>query len=262
MYLVDEDGDIVAQYTYDPYGKVTNVVNANNQSITSPSHIGNLNPLRYRGYCYDNETGLYYLISRYYDPITGRFINADDVAYLGITGEVTSYNLYSYCENSPISYNDPLGRYKIKYFNCYAYAMGYSDRWLHPGKGNKNVRAENGSLLSSTYAMQLKYTVDQVAKWVLQDFGRNAVRILEGQKSKIYTNRGEYLVAVRVWETSKKTYDFHFWKKDPKTEIWWDKPGQGKIRKLGKINPDTSKQWGNYNSKTVYLAIRKTFWSK
>ena len=41
------------------------------------NNIANVNPYRYRGYYYDIETGLYYLQSRYYDPETGRFINAD-----------------------------------------------------------------------------------------------------------------------------------------------------------------------------------------
>ena len=46
-----------------------------------------INPIRYHGYYYDTETGLYYLQSRYYDPRTGRFLNADALSYLGaITG--------------------------------------------------------------------------------------------------------------------------------------------------------------------------------
>lgn len=40
--------------------------------------IAKTNPLCYRGYYYDNETGYYYLQSRYYDPDLGRFISADD----------------------------------------------------------------------------------------------------------------------------------------------------------------------------------------
>lgn len=40
---------------------------------TSDCDLANINPFRYRGYVYDSETGLYYLKSRYYDPVTGRF---------------------------------------------------------------------------------------------------------------------------------------------------------------------------------------------
>ncbi len=72
------------------------------------STLGNDNPLRYRGYVYDEETGLYYLQSRYYNPQLGRFINADDPGYLGSNG-ILSYNLYGYCGNNPIMGYDPTG---------------------------------------------------------------------------------------------------------------------------------------------------------
>ena len=75
---------------------------------TVPCLIGKYNPLRYRGYVYDEETGLYYLQSRYYNPETGRFINADNPSYLGSDG-ITSYNLFSYCGNNPVTGYDPTG---------------------------------------------------------------------------------------------------------------------------------------------------------
>ena len=50
----------------------------------------NLNPLRYRGYVYDDETGLYYLQSRYYDPVTGRFLNADVYADTGYVSPLST----------------------------------------------------------------------------------------------------------------------------------------------------------------------------
>ena len=67
------------------------------------------NPIRYRGYYYDVETGLYYLQSRYYDPQTGRFINADDTDYLGADGSFASYNLFAYCNNNPVMNVYPSG---------------------------------------------------------------------------------------------------------------------------------------------------------
>ena len=60
------------------------------------------------------ESGFYYLESRYYDPETGRFINADDVSYLGADGSVLSYNLYVYCKNNPINGSDPTGHWSWK----------------------------------------------------------------------------------------------------------------------------------------------------
>ena len=100
--ITDDWGNIIASYTYDPWGKVLSVTG-------SDTVIGNLNQFRYRGYYYDDETGLYYLQSRYYDPEVGRFINADDVDYLGATGTQLSYNAFAYCENEPVNNSDANG---------------------------------------------------------------------------------------------------------------------------------------------------------
>ncbi|MBQ7906680.1 MAG: hypothetical protein IJ309_03960 [Clostridia bacterium] len=67
----------MVKYVYDAWGN-HKVLDANGVEITNISHIGNINPIRYRSYYYDTETGLYYLQSRYYDPQVGRFISADD----------------------------------------------------------------------------------------------------------------------------------------------------------------------------------------
>ena len=68
------------------------------------------NPFRYRGYYYDFETGLYYLNSRYYDPETGRFVNADDISTIDVTKITTNgLNLYAYCLNKPVNEVDENG---------------------------------------------------------------------------------------------------------------------------------------------------------
>ncbi len=71
--------------------------------------IAMLNSVRYRGYVYDSETGLYYLQSRYYDPETGRFLNADDVDYIGFDDSPISYNAFAYCGNNAVNYADYFG---------------------------------------------------------------------------------------------------------------------------------------------------------
>ena len=72
--------------------------------------IAELNPFKYRGYYYDNETGLYYLNSRYYDPNTCRFINADDISMLEVTqNSLNGLNLYAYCLNNPVNDTDSNG---------------------------------------------------------------------------------------------------------------------------------------------------------
>ena len=108
------NADTVAKYTYDPWGKVLSVTNASGVAQASSSFIGNINPIRYRGYYYDTDLGLYYLQSRYYDPETGRFVNGD--AYDALNQDHTNlaqYNLYVYCFDDPINYTDGNGNFAI-----------------------------------------------------------------------------------------------------------------------------------------------------
>ena len=102
---------MVAKYEYDAWGNVLTVSNASNQAITDPNHIANLNPFRYRSYYYDSESGLYYLMSRYYDPVTHRFVNAD--GYFQSGDGILDTNMNAYCRNNPIMYYDPTGEYTL-----------------------------------------------------------------------------------------------------------------------------------------------------
>lgn len=104
-------GQLRAHYEYDAWGNVLSVTDQNGNSITSSTHIGNLNPFRYRGYYFDSETGLYYLMSRYYDPVTHRFINAD--GYFQAGGDVLDANMSAYCRNNPIMYSDENGEFAV-----------------------------------------------------------------------------------------------------------------------------------------------------
>ena len=102
-------GQLRARYEYDAWGNVLSVTDQNGNAITSATHIGNLNPFRYRGYYLDTETGLYYLMSRYYDPVTHRFVNAD--GYFQSGGDVLEGNMSAYCGNNPIMRADPSGEF-------------------------------------------------------------------------------------------------------------------------------------------------------
>ena len=97
----------MVEYYYDAWGN-HKVVDENGDEITSSTHIGNLNPFRYRGYYYDTETGLYFLQTRYYDPEVGRFLNRDSVQYAD-PETINGLNLYAYCLNNPVEYVDPTG---------------------------------------------------------------------------------------------------------------------------------------------------------
>ena len=101
--------NVVCKYTYDAWGKMLSMKDGSGNAITSAGHIGNLNPLRYRGYYYDNETGLYYLRSRYYDPVICRFVNAD--GYISTGQGMLGYNMFAYCGNNPVICADSNGQF-------------------------------------------------------------------------------------------------------------------------------------------------------
>ena len=99
--LIDKTGATVVEYHYDSWGKLLST------SGSLASTLGKNNPFRYRGYVYDEETGFYYLQSRYYNPEVGRFISSD---VLLSTGQgVLGHNAYAYCGNNPIVREDTQG---------------------------------------------------------------------------------------------------------------------------------------------------------
>ena len=100
--LLNANGTLAASYNYGAWGNCT-------VYDSSDAAIGDLNPLRYRGYYYDAETGFYYLQSRYYDPAICRFINADGLFTDGFIGA----NLFAYCANNPVNTVDPTGNFAI-----------------------------------------------------------------------------------------------------------------------------------------------------
>ena len=119
----DADGNVTgytektyATYTYDAWGKLTGILDSSGNNLinkqTTSTALANLNPLRYRGYYYDNETGFYYLQSRYYDPAVRRFINADTYASTD-SSDAIACNMFAYCANNPIVNADPSGEFLI-----------------------------------------------------------------------------------------------------------------------------------------------------
>ena len=103
--IVDKDAQTVARYSYDAWGVCTIVSDM-------ADGIANINPYRYRSYYYDTEIAKYYLQSRYYDPDTGRFVNGDEAEVLFVEqGEITQYNYFIYCLNSPVSNKDFVGKW-------------------------------------------------------------------------------------------------------------------------------------------------------
>ena len=108
--ITDAQGNELAEYEYDEWGKLI-LTRAGNQSNES---IANINPIRYRGYYYDTETGYYYLQSRYYDPSICKFINSDIPEIAGMSKGISAgTNLFAYCNNEPVNQKDPTGTVAI-----------------------------------------------------------------------------------------------------------------------------------------------------
>ncbi|MDO4337443.1 MAG: RHS repeat-associated core domain-containing protein [Eubacteriales bacterium] len=104
--LVDSTGAVVVKYTYDSWGKVISITGS------LAGTVGVQNPFRYRGYYYDNETEMYYLRNRYYDPEIRRFISADDIELIKTSPmELANKNLYAYCDNNPDAREDSDGKF-------------------------------------------------------------------------------------------------------------------------------------------------------
>ena len=142
----------MVKYRYDAWGKCK-VLNATGTEITDATHIGILNPFRYRSYYYDTETKLYFLKTRYYDPEIGRFITIDDLSYLD-PETVNGLNLYAYCANNPVNRIDPTGCIWWNpfswdwegMFNSIKNAFSVTGQWLY-----QNVLCPVGSFFANNW---------------------------------------------------------------------------------------------------------------
>ena len=110
IYLINNNTKtLAAKYSYDAYGN-TDVLNPDGTSNTTPSFIGHINPFRYRGYYFDEESGYYYCNHRYYVPFIYRWLTMDDLSYLD-PSSINGINLFAYCKNNPVMNVDPEGRF-------------------------------------------------------------------------------------------------------------------------------------------------------
>ena len=104
--IVNTSGTTVASYTYNAYGKLLSTATT---SVSNSATVAEKNPIRYRGYYYDNDIKLYYCQSRYYDPTLGRFLNPD--AFTTTGQGILGSNMYGYCGNNPVNQTDSTGMF-------------------------------------------------------------------------------------------------------------------------------------------------------
>ena len=111
IQIYNTAGELVSTYDYDAWGNVTA-----HETDKDTYGITNINPIRYRGYYYDTETGMYYLKSRYYDPAAKRFLNAD--GYVATGQGILEKNMFAYCLNDPVIKKDSLGTFTLTITAC------------------------------------------------------------------------------------------------------------------------------------------------
>jgi RHS repeat-associated protein len=129
--LTDEQGDIVARYQYDAWGNI----------LSQSGALAEENPYRYAGYQYDQETGLYYLIARYYHPEHGVFLSLDPDP--GDADDILTQNGYAYANNNPVMLVDPDGHWVWLVINAISVGFTAYDAYkaYKSGKGWKGVAA-------------------------------------------------------------------------------------------------------------------------
>ena len=285
--VYDEWGHRIGGYVYDAWGNFTVEIGSDLNSGLDRFILTDYNPFHYRGYYYDNETGLYYLNSRYYDPEIGRFINAD--GYVSTGQGILGNNMYAYCGNNPVNRVDPTGdfwmqvlaffaiqRYHAakmtvgaapnyveiaasngnpnKHPNCYSYVIGEYDKSYDPGD------------FSTRYASP---DVEAVAAAVKSDFramGRGCRRI-SSYDSPIREN--EYRIALRVSEVVYveeggrkicKDWDYHFMVQTSSGN-WAEKRGRSGATVCHPSGNPSTISWdkgeikGYYTGTIVYFAV-------
>ena len=109
--IYNSDGVIVARYVYDAFGN-HKVYDGYYNANTNDSFIRTIKPFRYKRYFYDEDVNLYYLKSRFYNPLCGRFLTDDDEAYIDESSFI-GFNLFTYCGNDPVNKYDPNGNFSL-----------------------------------------------------------------------------------------------------------------------------------------------------
>ena len=240
--IIDLAGTEVASYVYDAWGNI--------KDTKGEPKIREINPIRYRGYVYDTETSLYYLQSRYYDPFTGRFLNADIYCDAN-TGTSLSTNMFAYCENNPVQYKDSNGhsliviaaswalRLSIMMYEYAAVGARFNNNiqlnnWWDPIGSAMRSRLKSSSIIKSrvnkyikntsskkktyskkeaVYFNKTSLTADLDLKYAVGHASDCTIKVTRTDTKQWFTGKRKYVVQIKLSDV----YDFKkFTKKDAK----------------------------------------------
>ena len=158
---------LIATYEYDAWGNLLRIKDANGNNIPddiNSTNVAVVNPIRYRGYYYDIEKGMYYLNSRYYWPKLGRFINAD--GYVSTGQDILGTNMFAYCLNNPVNMIDKTGTcpHDCKFYSSGPFEgqfMYNPDCWKCEAHGDFELIDRNGEI--HNLAKHTRYDFSQMA---------------------------------------------------------------------------------------------------
>ena len=253
--ITEENGNFIAQYLYDEWGNLLYIDSDDRDDTAVHLTVAEANPLRYRGYYYDAETGYYYLQSRYYDSEICRFINADFTEIAKVSKSMSNgVNIFVYCNNDSVNNSDPSGCFSgvIVYFykqknkkinsgffghldiqidnTLYSYASYESGNFLI----TTNISAYHQSQRSKYSIVQCKINVSAGEKACILSFYRR-------QKN------------ISSWKTRKVNFDT-----SGKSNIYKINSGKYKDYKLRTVNCSTFVLDGLTEAFNVMIAIFRT----
>lgn len=245
----NKSGQKIAEYLYNGWGEVINQ--------SGDKEIAKLNPLRYRGYYYDEESGFYYLNNRYYDSSIKRMINMDRYTDTGFG--MFSHNMYAYCENTPVNASNYSGNVPAwvkkhskspsgkNYFwksitnnsgvNCYAYAVDLSNR-KNPGE-------------LCGYNFHYNFTETYIRDLIIKDLNKRKYECRKVSPSDARTVTSDWkLIALRIGKSktqglgAENYQDYHVMRRRYKDGAFWaHKPGCVSSVLIYNGDPITAKTW-------------------
>lgn len=194
--ILDKYANVLVSYSYDPWGKILKI------SDTSSLNLSVINHMLYKGYYYDEESGLYYIGHRYYNPEIRRFMSMDDLEYISQNGTNELYaNLFAYAQNDPIMKGDLLGHEAITAVTICSALLIFSTVFL--------VFNINSLLNSFTSSLQSQLSSKQ--KTVLKNSSLS-LKIFIG-------NLRDVLISLAISQLIRSWFSWLSGVKDNKTEV-------------------------------------------